>query len=239
MRSDAVDFSQRAHLSELMDEPCSYEVFRDCLIDLEKVNRLLGGYGPTLGWIGNILKQHKGEEVHILDAGSGGGGMLREVEKLAKQHVYSVHLTGIDMNEHAAQASRELTRGQSQIHWVTGDVFSYRSFSPIHLVTSSLFTHHLSEDEIVRFLMWMEATAVSGWFINDLRRSAKSYYSFKALAWAMRWHRFVRHDGPISIRRAFIAEDWIRMCAAAGLSKNEVRIEEKPFGRLCVSRIKR
>jgi hypothetical protein len=58
----------------------------------------------------------------------------------------------------------------------------------------------------------------------------------------------VQNDGPISIARAFVHEDWRRMCAAAGLfdpaiENPEIEIPEieiqafKP-ARLCVARRK-
>ncbi|WP_263416549.1 methyltransferase domain-containing protein [Terriglobus albidus] len=235
MLSERKDFSQRAHLSEWMDEPCAYPVFRDCLRDLEEVNRVLSGYAPSLAWIEESLQCCSGP-VHLLDVGSGGGGLLRAVEASEFARGRSVKLTGIDLNPHAAQAAKEFTPKDSAIAWMTGDVFTYRG--PATLIVSSLLTHHLTEEQIVRFLAWMEAKATGGWFINDLRRSARAYYSFKVMAWALRWHRFVRHDGPVSVRRAFLAEDWERMCRAAGLPMSEIRIEEKPFARLCVSRRK-
>lgn len=235
MQSERKDFTQRAHLSEWMDEPCSYPTFRECLRDLEEVNRVLGGYTPSLTWIEESL-QHCSDPVHLLDVGSGGGGLLRAVEASEFARGRSVRLTGIDLNPYAAQAAREFSPKDSAIAWMTGDVFTYQG--PTTLIVSSLMTHHLTEEQIVRFLAWMEMTATGGWFINDLRRSAKAYYSFKVLAWALRWHRFVLHDGPVSVRRAFLAEDWRRMCCAAGLPMSEVRIEEKPFARLCVSRRK-
>jgi len=46
-----LDFSRRADLSEFLDEPCAYEDLRDCLRDLEQVNRVSSGYRPTLEWL--------------------------------------------------------------------------------------------------------------------------------------------------------------------------------------------
>jgi hypothetical protein len=51
MPHDGLDFSQRAQLSELMDEPCSPEVIEACLRDLARVNRWFGAYRPLLRWL--------------------------------------------------------------------------------------------------------------------------------------------------------------------------------------------
>jgi len=238
MLRDTMDFSQRADLHEWMDEPCAYEEFRTCLRDLEKVNTMLRGYRPSLAWVSSVLTGHTGP-VHVVDVGSGGGGMLRALETWARAHNRPLRLTGIDLNPYAARAAQEFSADGSTIEWVTGDAFSYHDAKGADLLMSSLFTHHLPESEIVRFLAWMEENASLGWFVNDLRRSAKSYYAFKALAWVMRWHRFVRHDGPVSVRRGFMPEDWQRMCEAAGLPMSEIEIVAMPFGRLCVSRRRR
>ena len=99
---------------------------------------------------------------------------------------------------------------------------------------SSQFAHHLTDDELVRFIQWQEAHAVRGWFIADLHRHWMSYYGFPLLARAMRWHRLVREDGAVSIARAFRAKELRGVLARAGASGARVRWHV-PF-RLCVSR---
>jgi alkylated DNA nucleotide flippase Atl1 len=101
-----------------------------------------------------------------------------------------------------------------------------------------LFTHHLSSADVVRFLKWMEQYARVGWFINDLERSERAARWFRVLPVILRWHRFVRHDGPVSLRRAFRAEDWQRLLAQAGIPSNEASIESHLMARLCVARIR-
>ncbi len=85
------------------------------------------------------------------------------------------------------------------------------------------------------FLRWMERHARHGWFVNDLHRHALPYHGFRLLARAMRWHRFVQHDGPVSIARAFRRAEWQRLLAEAGVP-GEVRWVF-PF-RLCVGRLR-
>ena len=237
--SDCIDFSHRAQLSEWMDEPCSYEDFRACLRDLAQVNRLTFAYRPTLEW----LERFRGAErpLHIVDVGSGGGDMLRTIERWASRNRVPVQLTGIDLNPYAATAAKEFSRQQrvgGSIEWVTGDAFAYQSATPIDLVISSLFTHHLPDTQIVRFLAWMERVSVRGWFINDLHREAAPYFGFALLARVMWWHRFVQHDGPVSIRRAFRQDDWERFLRAAEIPPGAARVFTMRPARLCVSRVK-
>lgn len=237
MRSSTeIDFSRRASpgaLPELMDGDCSYEDFRDCLRSLEKVNRWLLGYRPTLAWL-KRLPHGLHEPVQIVDVGSGGGDLLRQIARWAGRRHIAVRLTGIDLNPYAARAAAEFTPKDLGITWVTGDALAHRPEKPMDIVVSSLMAHHLEDEEIVALLQWMEATAQAGWFINDLERSQ---WSSRMFGW-MRWHWLVRHDGPVSFRRAFREEDWVRLLASAEIPREAVTIEHWRPGRLCVGRWK-
>jgi 2-polyprenyl-3-methyl-5-hydroxy-6-metoxy-1,4-benzoquinol methylase len=238
--SAEIDFSRRVpprELAELMDGECSYEEFRDCLRSLEQVNRWLLGYRPTLAWL-ERLPHGLRDLVHIVDVGSGGGDLLRQIAGWARRHGISVQLAGIDLNPHAARAAAESTPKKLGITWVTDDAMVYRPDKPIDIVVSSLMTHHLEDEEIIALLRWMEATVQVGWFINDLERSERSCRMFGWVAGIVGWHRFVRHDGPVSFRRAFREEDWVRLLAAAGIPREAVTVELWRPGRLCVGRWK-
>jgi 2-polyprenyl-3-methyl-5-hydroxy-6-metoxy-1,4-benzoquinol methylase len=237
MRSKAqIDFSRRVsprELPELMDGDCSYEDFRDCLRSLETVNRWLLGYRPTMVWLERLL-HGLSDPIHIVDVGFGGGDLLRRIAGWARRRGVAVHLTGIDLNPYAARAAAESTPKELGITWVTGDAMAYRSEKPMDIVVSSLLAHHLEDEEIVALLKWMEATVQVGWFINDLERSE---WSSRMFGW-VRWHWLVRHDGPVSFRRAFRKEDWVRLLAAAKVPREAVTVEQWRPGRLCVGRWK-
>jgi hypothetical protein len=84
----------------------------------------------------------------------------------------------------------------------------------------------------------MERYAELGWFINDLSRAAIPYHLFRAFSRLARLHPFVQHDGPISIARSFVPEDWRSMCSAAGLVDKDVVIKGFKPARLSVGRRK-
>jgi hypothetical protein len=216
-----------------MDGECSYEDFRDCLRSLENVNRWLLGYRPTLAWLERLPRGLR-YPVHIVDVGSGGGDLLRQIAGWARRRDIAVQLTGIDLNPYAARAASEFTPKELGIEWVTGDALEYRPKKPVDIVVSSLLAHHLEDEEIVGLVRWMEATVQVGWFINDLERAEWSCRMFR---W-VRWHRFVRHDGPVSFRRAFRKEDWVRLLAAAQAPREAATVEKWRPGRLCVGRWK-
>lgn len=236
-RNDWTRRAEPAELPELMDEPCTYEEFRACVKDLASVNRFSLGYAPTLKFLDEIAaKKGSTRSLKILDVGFGGGDALRRIAIWAEAKGMKVELAGIDLNPYAAKAAREQDTDGNPIQWVTGDAFSWDQ--PADVVISSLFTHHLPTPEIVRFLAWMEGSSHLGWFVNDLERSASSARWFKVLSRVMFWHRFVRHDGPISFQRSFVVQDWERMLLQAGLNLTSCSIEKHKPGRLCVSRVK-
>jgi SAM-dependent methyltransferase len=244
MQHSAPDFRRRAQLAELMDQPCSREELRACLRDLAWTNRWTMAYRPVLNWLNAVtdsLAQFPRPlriPLRILDVGCGYGDTLRRVERWAESRGLGVELYGIDLNADATALAAEASPAGSRIHWIASDVFAYSPSKPVHLVVSSLFTHHLGEQEIVRFIQWMEVHAGLGWFIHDLSRSAIPYHAFRVFSKLAGLHRFVQHDGPVSIARSFIPQEWQRMCAAAGLGDRDVRIRGFKPARLCVERRK-
>ncbi len=236
--------AEPAELPELMDSPCGYEEYRTFLRDLAEVNRVTRAYTHTLAFLDRLVARiTKGritsEPLRILDVGSGGGDTLRAVARWAADRNLSVELTGIDLNPNSTGAAEEFSAKDPlalNIHFLTADVFSFSPDYQPDIVLSALFTHHLSSPEIVRFLSWMEDHARLGWFINDLHRSRRAALWFRFLPILFGWHRFIAYDGPISLRRAFVPEDWQRMLAQANISS--ATIEPHPMNRLCVARIR-
>jgi len=238
MPSDAVDFGHRAQLTELMDEPCSRNELRACLRDLARLNRWFLGYRPILNWLSTVVPSSSARPIHILDVACGYGDTLRRIERWARARGIAVELTGLDLNPDAIAIAAEATPSTSAIRWVASDVFRFQPDKPVHLIVSSLFTHHLSEADVVRFVQWMESHAQFGWFINDLSRAAIPYHLLRIFSKIAGLHHFVQHDGPVSIARSFVPEDWQRICAAAGLRPNSLSIQPAWPARLCVSRSK-
>lgn len=238
--SSQIDFAQRtppSHLPELMDGDCSYEDFRDCLHSLAQINRWLLGYRPTLAWLERLALTKSGP-VHLVDVGSGGGDLLRQIAIWARKRGIALQLTGIDLNPYAARVAKESTPEGIDIAWVTGDALLYRPERPVDVVVSSLMAHHLEDDEIITLLRWMEATAQRGWFINDLERSRWSCLIFRWMVKLAGWHKFVHHDGPVSFRRAFRKSDWVRLQTAAEIPRAAVTVERWRPARLCIGRWK-
>jgi SAM-dependent methyltransferase len=239
---DGLDFSRRSATPELMDtEVTGFEEFRDCLVDLEKVNFWTMTYRPMMAFLDRLVANGlipKDRPLVILDAGSGYGGMLRKIDDWAARRGIAVDLTGIDLNPWSARAAEAVTPPGRPIRWVTSDMFDYRPVGGIDLIVSSQFTHHLDDTLLVRFIEWMEETARVGWFISDLHRHWLPYHFFRLWSRLMSWHRFVRHDGPVSISRSFVAADWRQLLARAGVGEGAAKIQWWVPFRLCVARVR-
>jgi SAM-dependent methyltransferase len=231
------DFRSRAQLTELMDEPCTRKELRACLHDLARVNRWMLGYRPWFSWLDTMLPRITGR-IRILDVGCGNGDGVRRIARWAQKRGIDVDLVGIDINADTVAIAADETPAASNIRWVCADVFAYEPPVPVHIVLSSLVTHHLDDAGVVRFVAWMEQHATLGWFVNDLSRSAVPYHFFRIFAKLAHLHPFVQHDGPVSIARAFQSEEWRTICAAAGLSGGDISIRGYTPGRLCVARTK-
>jgi SAM-dependent methyltransferase len=239
--------ARRSLRPELMDgEQVPFEEFERCLRELERINRWTFAYRPTLAWLDRVVRARPpgrppGRPLRVLDVGSGHGDMLRRVAAWARRRGVPVSLTGVDLNPWSERAAREAAPGLD-VRWVTADVFDLPAGAlpeggSFDVVLSALFTHHLDDASLLRFLAWMEENAALGWFVNDLHRHAVPLAAARAIGAALPVGRLVAHDAPLSVERAFTRADWRDLLARAGLD-GVARVEWfMPF-RLCVGRIR-
>lgn len=241
-----IDFSIRADprdLPEVMDQIHSYAEFRDYMRELNSVNRWTLGFRPIRLFMKRISSRQYPQRLRVLEVGYGSGTGLRLFGQHARKRGLAVRLTGVDLNPLAARAAAELNAPFSPdgwsgpAAWLTGDALGTPQAQGQDVVFSTLVTHHMHDAEIVAFLRWMDQTASVGWCINDLLRSARSYRLFTLLSRVMRWGPLVRHDGPVSIRRGFQQQDWVRLLAEAGIAPDAVRFDQSAPGRLCLTRM--
>ena len=230
-----IDFSRRAALPEMMDaDDLDPGVYAALIADLARVNTATIARPPTLAWLAAATTNL--DSFSLVDVGFGHGDMLRAIAHWARRHGKTAQLTGVDLNPRSAPVARAATDPALAITYITGDAADL-PVAPDFIV-SSLVAHHMTDTELTGFLRWMEATAKRGWFINDLHRHPIAWAGFRMLSALLRWHPIVRHDGALSVRRAFVRSDWRVLLAAAGLAVPPVTIRwHLPF-RLCVGRLR-
>jgi len=233
-----LDLRRRSYQPEWMDtERLAPADLAAVLADLAVVNTATLARPPTIAFMRRMSRGlPPGTRLRVLDVGYGEGDMLRRVHRWGARAGVALDLAGVDLDPSSAVAAQAATPPGCGIRYRTGNVFD-QAPDEQDVVLSSLFTHHLTDRQVVDFLAWMERSAARGWFINDLHRHVLAYEGFRVLSAAAGWHPMVRHDGAISVTRSFRRRDWDGLLRRAGL-RGVARVRwHMPF-RLCVSRIK-
>jgi SAM-dependent methyltransferase len=226
--------AQRARAEELMDaDDLPAATYAAVVGDLAKVNVVTLAARPTLAFLDRIAAPRR--RLHILDVGFGDGDMLRRIARWAAKRGQSVELVGVDLNPHSEAAARAHTPPELPIRWITGD-YADLAGEGWDAVISSLVAHHMTQDQLIAFLRFMEREAQRGWLVNDLHRHGFAYLGYPILATAARWHPIVRHDGRLSIARSYRPAEWPPLLAGAGITDARV-FRAFPF-RLCVERLR-
>ena len=228
-------FSSRAAGPEILDrDDVGPETFARVMDDLASVSRVMLAHAPTIGFLQRATQGlARGQAISVLDVGCGEGDLLRRIHRWARQRGLRPRLVGLDLNPRSAAAAAARTPASMAIDYLTGDVFDH--VDGADFVVSSLFAHHLTDAQVVRFLRWMEAHASRGWLVNDLHRHRLAYHGFGLAARLARWHPIVRMDGQMSVARGFRAAEWQAALVEAGAS---ARVHWRPMFRLCVEQIR-
>ena len=223
--------ARRAIAEELMDaDDLDAGTYADVVADLAHVNVVTMAARPTLAFLARATRGLT--RFRLLDVGYGDGDMLRRIARWASKKGLDADLVGVDLNPRSERAATAHTPPGLPIRYVTGDYADQAG--PFDVVISSLVAHHMTREQLVAFLRYMEATATGGWLVNDLHRHGVAYYGFPILTRLFRWHPIVRHDGRLSIARSYRPGEWPPILAEAGVVEAQVT-RVFPF-RLCVER---
>ncbi len=234
-----IDLTSQSKELELIDtEPLDFNITNAFLKDLERINQLTMAYRPTLKAIENILGHKKTgssqRSVKILDVGCGLGDTLRKISQWAGGKNISVDLTGLDINPMAKKAAQAATPKEMKITYISKDVFDESFQETYDIIICSLFTHHLDNQSLIKFIKWMTGRANYGWFINDLHRHIIPYYFIKYFVRLLRLNRLVINDAPLSVARSFSKSEWNKIIKEASIKGAKLTVSWYwPF-RYCV-----
>lgn len=200
------DFSKRSAATEIMDDlNCSGNVVRQTLLEIEFINKTLGGNAVTLNGIKKLIGKSDKKEFSIADMGCGGGGMLKQIEHWGEKENVHFYLTGIDANQHIIDYAASFWPDES-FQWKCEDILQPKQ-DRYDIIAATLFLHHFNESELNEILSdWYERVNI-GIIINDLHRHPLAYYSIKLLTKLFSNSSMVKYDAPLSVLRGFTKKD--------------------------------
>lgn len=195
------DFARRTDRPEIMDDLNEPEAeFAAAYRELEIINKRLGGI--------HAIERNlpPADDLLILDVAAGacdvGEALLRSRR---------CRVVALDLNARGLDGARQSLP-------VVGDALAlpFRDGS-FDVVMASLFFHHLGNEQCVRVLQQMWRIARRKVLVNDLHRHPLAYFSIRALTMAFSRSRMVRHDGPLSVLRAFKPRELQAIAHQAGV----------------------
>ena len=227
--------AMRSRQDEQMDaadlDPAVYE---KVLHDLARVNRWTFTARPVLSFMKRAIGDSKA--FRLLDVGFGDGDILRAIARWAGRRGSRPIWSASTSTRRASRAAQPATPAGLAIDYRAGDYLDQQG--PFDFVISSQVTHHMTDDQLMTFLRYMEEEARSGWLICDLHRHGFAHWGYPILARLMLVHRIVREDGQLSIARSFRPAEWEQLLAEAGIAAGAAQVVRRfPF-RLCVERIR-
>ncbi len=206
---------------ELLDGPLDDpDALRGNLRDLARLNRGLGGTSASARALDRLLADRRGPHT-LLDVGTGGADIPLDLLAAAPRHGRELRITAVDSRPEVLDAARGVDRRLADargLELLVGDGRSLpwedRAFDVVH---ASLLVHHLEPDEAIAFLREAARLARLGVVVNDLVRARRHWLAARVLLRVGTRNRYTRHDGPLSVRRAYTRVELRALLAAAGL----------------------
>jgi ubiquinone/menaquinone biosynthesis C-methylase UbiE len=203
---------------ELLDEPLhELHILAESLGHIAAVNRWLGGTHCLLKHITPLLNPD--QPTTILDVGTGSADLSRSVIRHARRHSRVVEVTACDVHPQILAIARVQSAGFPELSICPANAlalpFEADSFD---VGTLSLTLHHFDGDEQVQVLRELARVARRCVIVNELRRTRLNYLGARFLATTVwRGNRLTRHDGPLSVLRAFTPAELRLLATAAGM----------------------
>lgn len=210
----------RAAGAELMDEPgVDPRELATSLRDLRGVNRWLGGTRVLLRHLGELVARRPGESFTVLDVATGSADIPLSVARWARERGLRAEVTATDMHEGTLARAREHAAGDPDVRVERADALALPyPDGAFDFALCSTALHHFDDADAVRVLRELYRVARRGVVVNDLRRSRPALLGARLLAATVwRGHPVTRHDGPLSVRRAFTPAELRELARRAGM----------------------
>ncbi len=229
---------QRERLDDPDADPAALEA---SLGDLRTINRLLG-YSPGVVadvWplVREAARLAPARPVTLLDAGAGSGDVAVALARRAARAGQPVRIVALDNHpvvlgvarRHLARVPASLA---ASIRLVRGDGLALPfGEGGVDVALASLFLHHLDGDLAVRLLRDLARVARVGVVVTDLVRHPLALLGIRALTRLGPFHPMTRHDGALSVRRAYTEAELLDLAGRAGLVEGG-RLVRHPLWRM-------
>jgi len=203
----------------MLDGPAPFGDRAQSLADVSRLNALFGGRAITLAHVKRLLAgAPRDRAITVLDVGTGGADIPRALARWARRARRRLRIFALDRDPATLAVARRGADRYPEIVLLQGDAMALplRPAS-IDLVISALTLHHLEPVAAVRYLAEMDAAARRGLVVNDLMRSRPAYAAVWLATRMLTRNRMSRHDGPMSVLRAYTPDEVRGLCEKAGL----------------------
>jgi SAM-dependent methyltransferase len=195
--------------------PAEYATF---LREIAFINRYFGDRRALKKTLLSEIEREDLRTFSVLDVGCGSGELLRIIAEFAEKGGRKASLTGIDLNPISSATTHSESQQFPEIASVQGDAFHLPfADGSFDYAISSLFFHHLTDEQIPDVLREMSRVARRGILVIDLHRDPVAFVGYKVLCFVFRISPLVRHDGSLSIRKGFREGELSSLGVRAGL----------------------
>ena len=211
--------SVRRHQPEMLDEPNADR--RGLLKSLSYIrifNRLLGYDRLIVAQLERFSAGWKpGETIRILDVGTGSADIPLTILQWAQGKGFDVRIIGLDLHPIISAEAAKAAAGHANLKIIRGDAMSLPfDAGSFNYAITSMFLHHLDEQQVVTVLREMNRVSQRGIIASDLLRMRRSYF-FVTLT-TLFANKMVRHDAKVSIKQAFTKNEILELRDKAGVS---------------------
>jgi hypothetical protein len=213
------------HALELLDRPLPAADLEASLGDIERLNARFGGHGLSVREVARAVARLPHDRCAlVIDVGGGRGDLARRIVEWARAVHRPVRVIILERDPMIAALARRHCAGAPTITVVQADATALPlREAGVDVAVSVLTLHHLEPDAAAAALAEMRAAARGAVIVNDLLRTR--------LAWSLVWlatrlfarHRVARHDGPLSVRRAYAVDELGVLAGKARLGSFTVR----------------
>jgi 2-polyprenyl-3-methyl-5-hydroxy-6-metoxy-1,4-benzoquinol methylase len=214
------DFQARSTLPEIMDHPTtSKQKFIKAMAEIRWVNCNLNGTACILTPLKKLCQNIPNEvPLKILDLGTASADIPLAIIKWAKKSNRTLRIKAMDLHPYAVDEAKRYIQGYPEIEVVQGDALHLPESEPKYdFVISSMFLHHLDNQNAIALLKSMAAQAKYGIIINDLQRHPMAWLGIRLLGWLTLKGKIFRYDSALSVKRAFKKKELENLCQKAGL----------------------